>query len=100
MGKQRAMNVLVKRIRGNAPATVVAFGDGRFNPHIRGHPPAAVMGLRRALARASCRVFEVNEHMTSQVRVNFLSVFSGFLVRPYFIRARYTVRNDCGFLGH
>jgi hypothetical protein len=56
---------------------VVAFGDGRFNPHIRGHPPAAVMGLRRALARASCRVFEVNEHMMSQVRVNFLSVFSG-----------------------
>jgi hypothetical protein len=77
MGKQRAMNALVKRIRGNAPATVVAFGDGRFDPHIRRHPPAAVMGLRRALARASCRVFEVNEHMTSQVRVKFLSVFSG-----------------------
>jgi hypothetical protein len=79
MEKQRAMNVLVKRIRGNAPATIVAFGGGRFNPHIRGHLPAAVMGLRRALARASCRVFEVNEHMTSQVRVNFLSVFSGVL---------------------
>jgi hypothetical protein len=77
MGKQRAMNALVKRIRGNAPATVVAFEDGRFNPHIRGHPPAAVMGLRRALARASCRVFEVNEQMTSQVRVKFLSIFSG-----------------------
>jgi hypothetical protein len=41
MEKQRAMNVLVKRICGNALATVVAFGDGRFNPHIRGHPPAA-----------------------------------------------------------
>jgi hypothetical protein len=77
MGMQRAVNVLVKRIRGNAPATVVAFEDGRFNPHIRGHPPAAVMGLRRALARALCRVFEVNEHMTSQMRVNFLSVFPG-----------------------
>jgi hypothetical protein len=76
MGKQRAMNVLVNRIRGNAPAMVVAFGDGRFNPHIRGRPPAAVMRLRRALARASCRVFEVNEHMTSQVMVNCLSVFS------------------------
>jgi hypothetical protein len=34
-------------------------------------------GLRRALARASCRVFEGNEHMTSQVAVNFLSIFSG-----------------------
>jgi hypothetical protein len=77
MEKQRAMNVLVKRIRGNVPATVVAFRDGRFNPHIRGHPPTTVMGQRRALARASCRVFEVNEHMTSRVRVNFLSIFSG-----------------------
>jgi hypothetical protein len=77
MEKQRAMNVLVKRIRGNAPATVVDFGDGRFNPHIRGHPPAAVMGLRRTLARASCRVLKVNEHRTSQVRVKFVSVFSG-----------------------
>jgi hypothetical protein len=67
MGKQRAMNVLVKQIRGASPATVVGFGDGRFNPHIRGHPPAAVKGLRRALARAFCRVIEVNERMTSQV---------------------------------
>jgi hypothetical protein len=78
-GDERWANVLVKRIRGNAPATVAGFGDGRFNPHIRGHPPAAVKGLRRALVHASCRVFDVNEHMTSQVRVNFLSVFSGVL---------------------
>lgn len=66
MGKQRAMNQLVKRIRGNAANLVVGFGDGHFSPHIRGHPPAAVAGLKRALRRSG-RVLDINEYRTSQV---------------------------------
>ncbi|GAQ90305.1 hypothetical protein KFL_006240080 [Klebsormidium nitens] len=96
MGKQRAMNTLASCIHGDAAQLVVGFGDGRFNPHIRGHPPAAVKGLRRALTRRG-RMIDVNEYMTHQS--GMLRVFDHKSASDPSLRARRRRSSERQLLG-
>jgi hypothetical protein len=71
--RQRVMSEICKRITSpgkdvvDPRPVVVAFVVGMFSSCSRGHAPAPVKGVRRALRKRGIEVHDVNEDYTSQL---------------------------------
>ena len=66
---QRAINQvsdkILKKPNEDKRETIVAFGDGKFSPSMKGHAPIAVKKLRTVL-KHRCHVIDICEYNTSQ----------------------------------
>ncbi|KAI8820522.1 uncharacterized protein EV422DRAFT_567950 [Fimicolochytrium jonesii] len=64
IAKEKAWDVLVKRITQNNPRTIVAFGNGQFALNSRGHASTPTKALGQRL-RGKCRLRKIDEYRTS-----------------------------------
>lgn len=64
IAKEKMWEVMVRRITGGNPRTVVALGDASFAHNSKGHASTPTKGLRRRLL-GRCRLRMVDEYRTS-----------------------------------
>ena len=60
------MATMITDVTGNNADTVLAFGNADFAHNSKGRVSSLTKGFKNKLA-ASCRFFEVDEHMTSKL---------------------------------
>lgn len=65
--RQKAYNVMCKRIAGVNMNAIVAYGAGGFSSTSPGHASAPIKGLYKALLLRGFKVLLVDEHRTSKV---------------------------------
>ena len=66
ISQQRAMATMITDVTGNNADTVLAFGNADFAHNSKGRVSSLTKGFKNKLA-ASCRFFELDEHMTSKL---------------------------------